>query len=137
MDEDEFGRWITSAQATLNSAVKDLRGGEYNWACFKSDQAAEKALRALLWGSGNPRYGHSLKKLYDALEGLIGGDDRIKEDCLRLDKYYTSTRYPYVWESGMPEEYFSESEALEAIRRAEEVLSWAKAKWESLKKGGA
>jgi len=137
VDEDEFGRWITSAQATLNSAVKDLRGGEYNWACFKSHQAAEKALKALLWGSGNPRYGHSLKKLYDALEGLIGGDDRIKEDCLRLDKYYTSTRYPDVWESGMPEEYFSESEALEAIRRAEEVLSWVKARWESLKKGSA
>lgn len=134
MDEDEYNRWMASASTTLNSAIKDLQARDYNWACFKSHQAAEKALKALLWGSGNPRYGHSLKKLYEALEAIVGGDEKILEDCLRLDKYYTSTRYPDVWESGMPEEYFSESEAAEAITRAENVLGWVRSRWEWLRR---
>ncbi|MEM1977923.1 MAG: HEPN domain-containing protein, partial [Candidatus Caldarchaeum sp.] len=79
---------------------------------------------------------HSLKKLYEALQALVGEDDKIEEDCLRLDKYYTATRYPDVWESGTPEEYFSESEAMEAIDRAKNVLHWVKRRWESLKKEG-
>lgn len=53
---------MTSAEATIKSASKDLSANEYSWACFKAHQAAEKAL---LWGAGNPRYGHSLKKLYE------------------------------------------------------------------------
>ena len=60
LDEGEFERWKRSALRTLESARRDLDGGDYNWACFKSHQAAEKALKALLWGVGRPRSGHAL-----------------------------------------------------------------------------
>jgi hypothetical protein len=50
LDEGEFERWMRSALRTLESARRDLDGGDYNWACFKSHQAAGKALKALLWG---------------------------------------------------------------------------------------
>jgi HEPN domain-containing protein len=63
LDEGEFERWMRSALRTLESARRDLNGGDYNWACFKSHQAAEKALKALLWGVGRPRSGHALTRL--------------------------------------------------------------------------
>ncbi|MDW7977965.1 MAG: HEPN domain-containing protein [Candidatus Caldarchaeum sp.] len=134
MDDEEYMRWMASARLTFNSAVKDLDGGEYSWACFKAHQAAEKALKALLWGVGKPVYGHSLKKLYEEVEKLVGDKQNILEDCLRLDKYYTATRYPDVWHAGVPEEYFSEGEAREGVGRAERILSWVEEKWRLLKK---
>ncbi|MEN3048440.1 MAG: HEPN domain-containing protein [Candidatus Caldarchaeales archaeon] len=135
MDDEEYARWMASSKATLDSAAKDLAGGEYNWACFKAHQAAEKALKALLWGLGRPAYGHSLKRLCEEAMRLVGDDEEVLEDCRRLDKYYTATRYPDVWHSGVPEEYFSESEGREGLERAERVLRWVEERWRSLRRG--
>lgn len=136
MDREEYERWMESAERTLRSAEKDLAAEEFSWACFKAHQAAEKALKAVLWGSGTPTYGHSLKKLYERLESLLRlGDREVMEDCLRLDKYYTATRYPDVWESGAPEEYFTKLEAEEAIERARRVIRWVQGLWASLRGG--
>ncbi len=63
LDEQEYDKWITMAKRTLESAKRDLSGGDYNWACFKSQQAAEFAVKALLWGIGRPKYGHVVYKL--------------------------------------------------------------------------
>ncbi len=60
LDEDEYKRWIAMAKKTLESARRDLEGGDYNWACFKSQQSAEFAVKAILWGIGEPRYGHAV-----------------------------------------------------------------------------
>ncbi|MCS6785163.1 MAG: HEPN domain-containing protein [Candidatus Caldarchaeum sp.] len=38
---------MTSAEATIKSASKDLSANEYSWACFKAHQAAESL------GNGN------------------------------------------------------------------------------------
>jgi len=50
LDVSEYERWTRSAVRTLESAERDAEHGDYNWACFKAHQAAEKALKALLWG---------------------------------------------------------------------------------------
>jgi HEPN domain-containing protein len=60
LDVDEYERWMKSAIKTLESARRDIKQGDYNWACFKAYQAGEKALKALLWGAGLPRTGHAL-----------------------------------------------------------------------------
>jgi len=54
---------------------------------------------------------------------------------MRLDKYYTATRYPDVWESGIPEEYFSRREAEEAVERAGRIIGWVRERWRSLRGG--
>lgn len=136
MDESEFKRWMLSARKTLESATRDARAGDYNWACFKAHQAAEKALKALLWGLGEPAIGHSLTVLVEHLVQLgLPVSDRARELAARLSKFYTPTRYPDVWESGIPEDYYTESEAEEAIRWADEIINWAEAVWKSLKGG--
>ena len=90
-------RWFMSALKTLESAKLDYDHGFYSWACFKSHQAAEKALKALLWGLGRPRTGRSLPVLLSWLGNVLGNiPDDIKEYCIRLNKMYIPTRYPCV-----------------------------------------
>ena len=133
---DEFERWFRSAKLTLQAAYVDLEAGNYNWVCFKCQQAVEKALKALLWGLGNPMPGHSLKKLVEKLIELGVDVPKVIHDyCVELSKYYTITRYPNMWESGVPEEYFTKVEAEEAIKKTESVLSWVEKTWRELLRG--
>ena len=126
MDEGEFERWMASARRTLESARRDAEAGDYNWACFKAHQAAGKALKALLWGLGEPAVGRSPVALAGRLSQLgLPVGERIRELAARLSKFYAPTRYPDVWESGIPEDYYTRSEAEEAIKRAGEVIAWA------------
>jgi len=136
LDVEEFRRWLESSTKTLRSAERDVASGDFNWACFKAHQAVEKALKALLWGVGRPTFGHSLIKLAEKV--FETGGERVEwvaDSCMRLDKYYTTSRYPDVWESGFPEEYFSKGEAEEAVERAAQVVKWVKRVWESLSRG--
>ncbi len=139
LDVSEYERWMKSAIRTLESAGHDVGHGDYNWACFKAHQAAEKALKALLWGVGMPKTGHSLTHLlnYIAQELGLGAPEEVKESCLVLDKHYVPTRYPNAWTEGTPEDYYSEGEARNAIARARRIVEWAEEVWRrSLREGG-
>ena len=117
LDETEYSRWISSAKKTLESARGDLNRGDYNWACFKAQQAAEMAVKALLHGLGLPAYGHSISKLLINLrsKGLQVSNDIINL-AKSLDKYYIPTRYPNAWVEGTPYDYYTVEDAESAIR---------------------
>ncbi|MEM1990525.1 MAG: HEPN domain-containing protein [Candidatus Bathyarchaeia archaeon] len=135
MDESEYLRWILFSRKTLNSARGDFERGDYNWACFKSHQAAELALKALLRGLGMPSYGHSLSRLLEGAGRIFGCEDNVVQAAKTLDKYYVPTRYPNAWVEGSPDEYYTRRDAEEAIKFAENIISWVEGKWGSLKKG--
>ncbi len=67
-DREEFERWMEQASDTLNSARQDHSNKTYNWCCFKAQQAAEYAVKALLKGLGVSTYGHSIVKLLKDFE---------------------------------------------------------------------
>ncbi|NPB01056.1 MAG: HEPN domain-containing protein [Crenarchaeota archaeon] len=132
-DFEEFDRWFRSARLTLESAKRDLEAGDYCWACFKAHQAAEKALKAILWGLGIPRAGHMLNKLLNILRSIgIEVPIEVEHACNLLNKYYIPTRYPDAWSEGIPEEYFTREDAENAIKSAELVLSWVDSVWRRL-----
>ena len=133
-DEAEYLRWIGSAHKTLESAQRDYEDGDYNWACFKAHQAAEKALKAILWGVGRPKTGHSLVHLLSHIAQDLGVDvpGEVREACMALSKFYTITRDPDAWSEGMPEEYFSARESEEALRHAKMILDWVEGLWRKL-----
>jgi len=138
LDEAEYSRWISMARKTLESARGDLERGDYNWACFKAQQSAEFSLKALHHGLGLLGHGHSLSRLLRELrdKGLEAGEELI-EHAKALDKLYVPTRYPNAWAEGSPHEYYTRSDAEEAIRAAEEVLRWVEGVWRSLRREGA
>jgi len=138
LDVSEFDRWLRSALRTLESAKRDLEFGDYNWTCFKAHQTVEKALKAILWGVGKPRVGHSLIHLLNHLTEVIGVNppDDVVHACITLSKFYTPTRYPDVWSEGIPEEYYSRKDAEEAIRFAMRVIEWVRELWQELLRRG-
>jgi len=133
LDEAEYERWMAQARHTLRSAEVDLREGFYDWACFKSHQAAELAVKALLWGLGRPRYGHSLLHLASEVEGLYG---ELRGILARLDKFYVAPRYADMWAEGSPHEYYTRGEAEEAVEWARTVLARVEELWSTLRRGG-
>jgi hypothetical protein len=44
LDREEFGRPFSQARHTLDSARRDAEEGDYDWAAFKAQQAAESIL---------------------------------------------------------------------------------------------
>ncbi|MEM3891677.1 MAG: HEPN domain-containing protein [Nitrososphaerales archaeon] len=121
-DREEYERWIKQAKDTLESAEEDMGNRRFNWSCFKAQQAAEYAVKGLLYGLGSIPAGHSIL-------GLLG---RLKRrgvdvgDCLKharlLDRHYIPTRYPNAHPEGAPYEYYDEEAAKEALRSAREIL---------------
>ena len=69
-DCSEAGRWMRQASYTIDSANLDANGGFYSWACFKSHQAAEYSLKALLRGFGAESFGHDLITLWREAKDL-------------------------------------------------------------------
>jgi len=86
-DEAEYVRWIRSSKGTLNSARGDLERGDYNWPCFKAQQTAELAVKALLHGLGLPAHGHSVSGLFTKAPRDLGIHEVI-QPAKTQDKYY-------------------------------------------------
>ena len=118
---DEVINWFDEAKADLRHAKKSIEMGDYSWACFASQQAAEKALKALIMHIfGEHAKGDDLIKLYKRLRPYISLG--ISESTLiRLSTYYTLARYP---NAGIerPHEEITEDRAKEATQIAEVII---------------
>ena len=88
MDVSEFERWFNQAVHTYDSAKRDHEDTDFDWACFKCQQAAEFALKAFLRGVGKLGIGHSLMKLTKEIEALDIDVDEIRKCALTLEKFY-------------------------------------------------
>jgi len=87
--------------------------------CFHAQQAAEKALKAVLVAKGLPfPKTHNIRTLLDILPQDVIPPPEI-EDAAGLTDYAVMSRYPGDVESVDKEEY------LEAVRLAEGVVCWA------------
>lgn len=125
-DKEEFERWMKQAERTLKSAERDKNATDYSWACFKAHQAAEFAIKGLLYGLGIMAYGHSLKKLLEILSQRIKVPEEILRKAKILDRHYIPTRYPDAHIAGSPFEFYDEEDAEEALKSAERILEFVK-----------
>jgi HEPN domain-containing protein len=95
----EARRWFRQAQLDLE-VVRTLRGaGHAAAACFHGQQAAEKALEAVLYSQGSRAVvGHSVRDLVRQCGAWDPAFAGLAADALLLDQYYIPTRYP----NGLP-----------------------------------
>lgn len=119
--------WMEQAKFDLEHARKSIAVGDYDWACFAAQQAAEKAVKALHMGRGNIAWGHSVLDLLEALEGEYDMEPSLLDAARRLDRYYIAPRYPDAHPAGPPRRYYTEAEAQQAVADAEGVVSWCDA----------
>jgi len=123
-ENHESRRWLDQAKADIRAAVISLEGGAYEWACFQSQQAGEKVLKACWYHFGLDPWGHSLVKLLhdfpDEKRPFSIAD--IEDNAMLLDKMYIPTRYPNGLPDLIPSKVYSKNEAKAAIKAAEEIL---------------
>lgn len=89
----EAARWLHQAQTDLGAAHL-LTDGFPALACFHAQQAAEKALKAVLYAAGNrPVLGHAIAELGQEVEARDPSFAQLRAEAARLDRYYIPTRY--------------------------------------------
>jgi len=102
-------RWLRQAERDLKAARDSFGSENYEWACFQAQQAAEKALKAVLFLRGfRAVLTHSIFELVNR----IGDEELKKEDIKFLDSVYIASRYPNSFsEEVVPSEYFDKGDA--------------------------
>ncbi len=117
----EIKNWLEQAKSDLAAAKNSLKSRNFDWACFQSQQAAEKALKACCLEKFN-----KLRKVHDLL--FLAKELQLPEDllifCIQLNRVYIETRYPHADEE-IPAKLFRHDDAEKAIRMAEGILQWA------------
>ncbi len=114
--------WMAQARRDLESARAQRRDGFHEWACFISQQSAEKAVMAVLERWGAQAWGHSLLGLTSAIAERMPVPGPVTEAGRLLDRYYIPARYPNGYAAGKPADYIRGQDADEAIVCAEEIL---------------
>ena len=129
----EAERWLRQAESDLAFAALGAREGFPAQACFTSQQAAEKAVKAVLYLSG-ARFvpGHSVVELLDRAAAAVADADaaplrRLQDSARQLDQYYIPTRYPNGLPGGIPAEVFTDAQAEDAVGRARSFVEAARA----------
>lgn len=120
--------WLRQADKDLKHARTSLTAGDYEWACFASQQAAEKALKAFYQSLGGESFGHSILRMMKDLPDQIAKTKRLLKKAADLDKFYIPTRYPNGFDWGAPMDYFQKDDAEKAVKDAEEIITFAKSK---------
>jgi len=117
---EEIENWWKQAEKDLKAAKNSLSSGDYEWACFQSNQSAEKALKALFLKEKKAiAPSHNLITIGNSLNLPKELIDSLKE----LNPEYTIARYPDA-ANAAPFEIYNEKKAKEKIAHAEKILKW-------------
>lgn len=109
-------RWLAAARDDLESARYLASGGRHAPACFFSQQAAEKAVKAVHYGQGaRSVIGHNVRALVEKLSPRDSRFDALIDSARELDLFYVPTRYPNGLGGGTPAEAFSGAQSARAI----------------------
>ncbi len=121
-------RWLRQAEHDFNDAQFCASGKRYNVACFLCQQAAGKALKALLCGYGAREVrGHSAVELLEASAKLAPSLAELYRQAALVDRFYIPTRYPDGLPGGIPSEVYGEADAEQALCAAENILAAVRA----------
>ena len=118
---DDPREWLNRARSSLPMARNRVEGAYLEDLCFEAQQAAEKAIKAVMIKRNMEfPYVHDLGRL---LELLKQAGEEVPADLVRageLTPYAVDTRYPGTSEPVDQQQY------RDAIEIAETVVRWAK-----------
>ena len=129
-NKKEAERWMRQAEDDLETSSSIFESAHYSQACFHCQQAVEKALKALMFAKGRLKKSdldaHEVMTLAYRASGLDPRLRAIPQMVMRIQGYYTNTRYPHYQrgfsQSSIPAEMFSQDDADDAISKAGEIL---------------
>ncbi len=119
---------MKQADADLCHANHALDSADYEWSCFASQQAAEKALKVLYCKLSKEAWGNVVNALIGSLPEGFAPDTNIVECAKLLDKHYILTRNPDGFDSGAPTDFYTKTEGEAAITCAKEIIEYCRNK---------
>ena len=128
--------WLRVAKRDLERAEHSLREEDRSAAVFWAQQAAEKALKAVLLAyRGFFPKTHSIRRLFEELGSNLGLGEEELEEAYELTQYYFVSRYPDIVE-GLPDEAISRRTAERAVAIARRVVEAAERALEKASREG-
>ena len=118
--------WLAQAEHDLEQAEISRRAGRHEWACFASQQAAEKAVKALHLSGGQQMRGQVIARLLRELPETAQTPQELIEIAHVLDGYYIAPRYPNGHPEGAPFEHYSGLQSQQAIDYARQILEFVR-----------
>ena len=124
----EAKRWFKQAEKDLIAAKNSVNSENYEWACFQSQQCAEKALKSVLYAKGYRKIlTHSIYELIKEISKFNKSVTGLKKEAKVLDAVYIPARYPNgIAGETIPSEYYEKEDAKECINSAELILKIVK-----------
>jgi HEPN domain-containing protein len=123
---NRWSDWWEQSARDLAHARHALDDADYEWAAFAAQQAAEKALKALIMALGGEPWGHLTTALTEALPSGAGAPATILDAGRRLDKHYIPARYPNGFAAGYPGKLYTRGEAEQAIDDAAAITEFCR-----------
>jgi len=117
----EAARWLTQAEDDFHTATRLREIAIHYASCFFAQQAAEKAVKAVLIARGAARVlGHSVSELCAVAAAADPEFAPLSADLAPLDLYYIT--------GGVASRVFTEEDSERALRLAGRALDAARAK---------
>lgn len=124
VSETEANRWFRQAERDLAAANASRDSSAYDWACFQAQQAAEKAVKAVLFGRGYRKIlTHSVYELILESSTHCPSLQSFSREAKDLDSVYITARYPNgISGSMIPADYYTREDADTCLNSAESIL---------------
>ncbi len=122
---ERYRVWVKQAQFDLEAAQISKDNGFFEWACFQSEQAVEKALKGVLVHSGwRPPKMHKLAVLMGYCNNANRKFRQTKFEFRDLEAFTFVSRYPFLipGENLSPHEFISIDDAERCIHQAKSFL---------------
>jgi HEPN domain-containing protein len=125
MAQKEYETWITESRNDFDIGDILLKSQKFNAASFYFVQAAEKAVKAILYYLNQQPWGHSLINLlkeYEDLGKIV--DDDLKNKASLLEPHYITSRYPDSIPGKNPSDYYDEDITVELQEAASCIIEF-------------
>lgn len=122
----EARRWFQQAYYDLKAVRWNIEGGFYDTACFLAQQAAEKALKSILYFTGSRRKAlmtHSTVEMVREAGKKINSFVELINEARELDLHYIPSRYPNGIPSGYPHQFYGRKNADQALAAADKIFN--------------
>ncbi len=126
---EEGQRWLRQAHEDLKWARRLAEQGAHYLASFLAQQIGGKALKALLYASGEETVlGQSTHRLATEASAIHADlADRLPRWSI-LDTFYIPTRYPDGLPDGIPADVYGEAAAAQAFALVGEIVQYVEDK---------
>jgi len=122
---ERTANWLGEANWDLENAKILFENDRFNTVVFHCQQAAEKAVKALLYHNKLNGWGHSIYSLLEKYKEIKNENfNDIKRTALSLDKHYITTCYPDALPNIAPHKAYTIQEAELAIIQATDIINF-------------